>query len=79
MNDFKFEIVKHYGTLATSSTGWKKEVNLVSWNNSPARLDIRDWSPDHERMGRGINFTPDEAGKLYMLLAEAMADPSWQE
>lgn len=79
MNDFKFEIVKHYGTLATSSTGWKKEVNLVSWNNSPARLDIRDWSPDHERMGRGINFTSDEAGKLYMLLAEAMADPSWQE
>lgn len=25
------------------------------------------------------NFTPDEAGRLYMLLAEAMADPNRQE
>lgn len=79
MSDFKFEIVKHYGTIATSSAGWQKEVNLVSWNDGPAKLDIRDWSPDHERMGGGINFMPDEAGNLYTLLAEAMVDPSWQE
>lgn len=27
-----FEIVEEIGVIATHSTGWKKELNLVSWN-----------------------------------------------
>ena len=49
-----FEIVEEIGVIATHSTGWKKELNLVSWNGGQAKYDIRDWDPDHERMSRGI-------------------------
>jgi hypothetical protein len=46
MADIKYEIVKKLGVLSTSSRGWSKELNLVSWNDRPAKYDIREWSPD---------------------------------
>ena len=55
-----FEIIEHIGVLATSSTGWRKELNLVSWNGAPGKYDIRDWDPSHERMGRGITLKENE-------------------
>jgi hypothetical protein len=68
MADISFEIVKHFGVISEEKGGWKKELNLVSWNGRNAKLDIRDWSPGHEKMGKGITLTPDEAGKLVELL-----------
>ena len=59
-----FAIEKHVATLSTSKAGWTTEVNLISWNGAPAKLDVRDWSPDHSKMGKGITLTPDEAHKL---------------
>ena len=38
-------------------TPWTREVNLVSWNGKPPKIDIRDWSESHERMSRGITLT----------------------
>lgn len=32
MGDIIFEIVEHIGVLSEKKNGWKKEVNLVSWN-----------------------------------------------
>lgn len=65
---FKFEIVKHIGIISENSSGWRKELNLVSWNDKPAKYDIRDWDPDHEKMGKGITFSQDEIKTLTGIL-----------
>ena len=54
MADIKYEITKKIGVLSENAKGWTKELNLVSWNDRPAKLDIREWSPDHEKMGKGL-------------------------
>ena len=73
MSDITFEITKHFGLISTDKSGWKKEVNLVSWNSRSPKIDIRDWSPGHEKMGKGITLTTEEAAKLAELLAQALA------
>ena len=70
MTDIKFEILKHYGTISTEKGEWKKELNLVSWNGRSPKLDIRDWSPGHQKMSKGITLTTEEATKLEELLAK---------
>jgi len=52
MAKIKFEIIKNIGVLSESSKGWKKELNLVSWNDRDPKYDLRDWDPEHEKMGR---------------------------
>ena len=44
MSDIQYEIVKKLGTLSKSTSGWTKELNLVSWNDREPKYDIRDWS-----------------------------------
>jgi hypothetical protein len=68
MADISFDIVKHFGVISEEKSGWRKELNLVSWNGRTPKLDLRDWSPDHEKMGKGVTLTPDEAAKLVELL-----------
>lgn len=75
MDNIKFDIVKHYGIISSEKNGWKKELNLVSWNGRNPKLDIRDWSPEHEKMGKGITLTEEEAAKLGELLAFALTKP----
>ena len=67
-SEVKFEIVEQIGVLSESSKGWTKELNKVSWNGGTPKYDLRDWSPDHTKMGKGITFTEDEAQKLKELL-----------
>jgi len=66
--DIKFSIEKEIAVLSTSNKGWTKEVNLVSWNDRPAKLDVRDWAPEHEKMGKGITLSDEEAEKLVAAL-----------
>ncbi len=63
-----FEIVEEIGVIAAHSTGWKKELNLVSWNGGPAKYDIRDWDPDHNRMSRGVTLKEQEMRQIVELL-----------
>ena len=72
MADIKYEIKESYGELSTSPKGWTKELNLISWNGAVAKFDIREWDPDHEKMGKGVTLTPEEAEALYELLGEAL-------
>ncbi|MDX8047447.1 YdbC family protein [Gracilibacillus sp. S3-1-1] len=60
MAGIKFEIIQQIATLSESSKGWTKEVNLISWNDREPKYDIRDWSPDHEKMGKGVTLTEAE-------------------
>ena len=67
--EIKFKIVKEIGVLSESKKGWTKELNLVSWNDSIPKYDLRDWAPDHEKMGRGITLTEEEIRKLKEILS----------
>ena len=68
MPEIKFEIIKNMGTISESSKGWKKELNLVSWNDREPKYDLRDWDPEHEKMGKGVTLTEEELKKLKELL-----------
>ena len=70
MAEFKYEITQELGVLSESKSGWKCEVNLVSWNGAAPKLDIRDWAPGHEKMGKGISLGSDEIEKLKAILED---------
>lgn len=67
-DDFKFSIEKECGVLSESKAGWKLELNFVSWSERPAKYDIRSWSPNHEKMGKGVTLTKDELSALKTIL-----------
>ncbi len=67
-DDFSFEITQSLGTVAEGKGGWNLELNLVSWGGRPAKYDIRSWSPDHQKMGKGITLTKEELASLKDLL-----------
>lgn len=62
--EITFEIKKHIATLSEKSSGWTKELNLVSWNGNEAKYDIRDWNPSHEKMGKGVTLIKEEFDAL---------------
>ncbi|GAA5417599.1 hypothetical protein Pryu01_02673 [Paraliobacillus ryukyuensis] len=69
MAGIKYEIVETIGVVSESNKGWKKELNLVSWNEREPKYDLRDWSPDHEKMGKGITLSKEELFELRELLS----------
>ena len=69
-NEIVFDVKKNIGTISKSSTGWLKEVNLISWNNGQPKVDIRDWDPEHLHMSKGITLRDEEAKSLSDLLVE---------
>ncbi|WP_326908660.1 YdbC family protein [Sedimentibacter sp. MB31-C6] len=64
MAELKYEITQEIIVISESSQGWTKELNLVSWNEREPKYDIREWSPEHDKMGKGITFTKEEMKKL---------------
>ena len=68
MADIKYEIVKHIAVLAEGSKGWQKELNLISWNDKEPKYDIREWAPEHAKMGKGVTLSKDELIKLKEVL-----------
>lgn len=70
MAELSYEIVKELGVISVSPKGWQKELNLISWNGREPKYDIRDWAPDHEKMGKGITLSAEEVSALRDLLQE---------
>ena len=70
MAELKYEIVGHLGVISENAKGWTKELNLVSWNDREPKYDIRDWAPEHAKMGKGITLSADEAASLKEILAQ---------
>lgn len=68
MSEIKYEIIMNVGILSTSASGWSKELNLISWNDREPKYDLRDWSPDHQKMGKGVTLSADELAALKDLL-----------
>jgi hypothetical protein len=68
MAEIKFEIKKQIAVLSESAKGWTKELNLISWNNREPKFDLREWDPDHQKMGKGITLSNEEMEKLMKAL-----------
>lgn len=69
MAELKYEITKSLGVLSESARGWSKELNMVSWNDREPKYDLREWSPDHSRMGKGITLTEEDITALKEILS----------
>ena len=70
MEDLKYEIIETFGVLSTTPSGWTKELNLISWNGGEPKYDIRQWAPDHAKMGKGVSVSREEAEELKQLLTK---------
>lgn len=68
MAELKYEITEHIAVLSESPKGWQKELNLISWNGREPKYDIRDWAPNHEKMGKGVTLSKEELEKLKDIL-----------
>lgn len=69
---FEYEVISHIATLNECATDTFKEINLVSFNGSEPKIDIRAWRRvgSEEKMLKGITLTVDEA----YILVEALQD-----
>lgn len=70
MAELKYEIKEHIGTVSESSKGWTKELNIVSWNGANPKFDLRDWAPEHEKMGKGVTLSDEEVVSLKEILSK---------
>ncbi len=68
MAEIKYEITEELAVLSESTKGWTKELNMVSWNDREPKFDIREWSPEHERMGKGVTLNREEMRKIKDIL-----------
>ena len=68
MSEIKYEIPKKIGVLSRSASGWAKELNLISWNDREPKYDLRDWSTNGEKMGKGVTLSKEELLALKELL-----------
>ena len=73
MPDFKYEIEEHIGVITETPKGWRLELNKISWDGKPTKYDLRSWSPDRSRIGKGITLTSKEILKLKELLNEEVS------
>ena len=67
MPDFKYEIVERIAVLSKNGK-WTKEFNRVSWNERPAKYDLRDWNHEDQKMRKGATLTEEEAKNLKQVL-----------
>ena len=74
MSEIKYEIVENIGVLSESSKGWKMELNLVSWNEREPKYDLRNWSENHEKIGKGIALSKEEIIKLKEILNDKIEE-----
>ncbi len=79
MAELTYEITKSIGVLSENAKGWTKELNMVSWNGREPKYDLREWSPDHSRMGKGITLTEEDIENLKALLNDIDGDDDIDE
>ena len=78
-DEIECEIIQSFGIFSFGNKSWNKEVNLVSWNGRPPKLDIRSWQRDHKKCGKGIAITKEEAEELAKLLNRILKGKSGDE
>ncbi|MBQ9282569.1 MAG: hypothetical protein IJ207_10320 [Treponema sp.] len=66
--NFTFDFLDEHRIIATGSGGWNLELNKISWNKKAAKYDLRSWSGDHQKMGKGVTLSAEELKNLRDLL-----------
>ena len=66
-----FEVKEHIGVVATYSSGWSKELNLIAWNGAAPKYDIRDWDETHTHMSKGVTLFEGEMQTLMDIYVQA--------
>lgn len=79
MSDITYEIKEQIAILSKNGKGWQRELNLISWNGNAPKYDIRDWAPEHEKMGKGLTLTKEEAKALAAALCDTVEDGNRDE
>ena len=79
MAEFKYEIVEKLGVISQGKGGWERQLNLVSWSDREPKYDIRDWSADGTKMGKGISMTAEELAVLKEILDEISTDDIYEQ
>ena len=72
MREIQYEIVKEIAVLSTGDSGYTKEINLISWNGKEPKYDIRSFSPNREKCGKGLTLNADEAAALLKALQKEL-------
>ena len=72
MREIQYEIVKEIAVLSTGDSGYTKEINLISWNGKEPKYDIRSYTPNREKCGKGITLNADEAAALLKALQKEL-------
>ena len=67
-SEISYEIKETIGVLSTYAKGWQKELNLISWNGAAPKYNIREWAPEHEKMGKGVTLSAEEMNTLKTLI-----------
>ena len=67
------EVIKKIALISGSETGYRKELNIVSWNGRGPKYDLRGWSLEGKAL-RGVTLTEDEAKELQKALNDMFAE-----
>ena len=67
--EFSYEIIKPVAVLSQRGSS-SLEVNFISYNKAPAKLDVRRWQKEgtQKKMLKGITLNKEEATKLKEVL-----------
>ena len=77
--EVKYEIINSIGIISSTKSGWQKELNILSWSGREPKYDLREWSPDHIKMGKGITLSVEELKELYKVIGEELKEITDEE
>lgn len=63
--EVRHRLIHEIGVISMNpSSGWKKELNILAWNDNPAKYDIRDWSSDRKHLSKGVTLSEKDMDTL---------------
>ena len=72
--NFECKIIRELAILSDCQKGWQLELNEVSWNGDPPKLDLRRWNADRTKCNKGITLSRKEAENLLAVLKEELEE-----
>ena len=64
-NDFRYNIEERIAVISKSADGKNTlELNRISYGGRPAKLDLRRWNREEDKMLKGITLTDEETAAL---------------
>ena len=72
-SEIKYEIINELGVIPAEKGSMRLELNRISWNGNEPKYDLRRWSPNRDKMGKGVTMSERELIALYELLKEEVS------